>query len=574
MPEIPFLDAAKIIEVFAQTKTATAIHVGEDAHIQFANDTMLNIWGKDKSVLGKSLADALPELVGQPFIEMFRKVWLEGLTISGSDTPAELNIDGKNQIFYFDFEYRAILDDNGKTICILHSAVDITERYLKQHAIEEARQNAAYLAREQAHSEELAGKNIDLAAALEELRLANQELETTKISLQQLNERLDSKVRERTETIAFLNQELEASNEEIRASNEELAASNEEMYKFTQEITGVYEKLKISQDDIELAISAAGLGTFDLDPVTGKFAGNDTLKSWFGLQPEDLIELEKATDVISPTDRERVTNAIAQALDFNSGGNYEVLYAISNPENPIPKIVKAKGKTLFDKNKQAIRLSGVLQDVTEQVTSEERMQLLISNLEASEQRFRRLIEQAPVAITVFKGPELIIESANERMLEIWGKTSAVEGKRFDEVLPEIADQPFINILQKVLESGEPYHGVESKAIILKDNVPQERYFNFVYQPIEEENGNIERVLQVVTEVTEQVNSRQEILEVNNRLKIAMDAGSLGSTEVDLATGTMVCNDEFKRAFGRNVDQDFVYAEMFEAMLPQYRDRIR
>ena len=114
------LSSDQLLEVFNLTHAATAVHVGETAVIQTANDAMLRIWGKDRSIVGKSLEDALPELKGQPFIEMFRKVWLEGLVISGKDTAADLMVDGKLQTFYFDFEYRAIKNDAGKTICISH----------------------------------------------------------------------------------------------------------------------------------------------------------------------------------------------------------------------------------------------------------------------------------------------------------------------------------------------------------------------------------------------------------------------------------------------------------------------
>lgn len=612
----PYLQLNKLVEIFSYTKTATAIHVGEDAFIQFANDAMLRVWGKDTSVIGKSLEQALPELKGQPFIEMFAKVWREGLTIGGSDTPAELLINGKKEIIYFDFEYKAILDESGQTLCILHTAVDVTERYLKNKVFEKVLESEESLTREQALNEELAASNEELmasneelASAFEEIRTTNEQLQLTKDSLKLINEELEKRVQQRVETISFLNQELEASNEEIRASNEELLISNEELsksrnhleetvfnlaesenrtraiiksapfpigvylgrelkiafanrsimdvwgkgsdvvgknysdilpelenqavfeqldsvflsgepfearnqqiilnvdgspktyyfnYNFTalkteageiygvmntaadvsdleiarqqiesaaketihlnkklaevneelltaneemseynQQLSMLYEQLRQGQDELELAINAAGLGTFDLNPATGRFAGNDLLKSWFGLEPEDEIKLEDATSVIAESDRKDVILAIENALDVRFGGDYEKEYSIIVPGSTEPRIVKAKGKTLFNREDQAVRLNGVLQDVTEQV-----------------------------------------------------------------------------------------------------------------------------------------NSRKEISEVNTRLKIAMEAGSLGSTEVDLASGKMECNDRFKICFGRPLNEPFTYPQLFEAMLPAYREKVK
>jgi two-component system sensor histidine kinase VicK len=93
---------------------------------------------------------------------------------------------------------------------------------------------------------------------------------------------------------------------------------------------------------------------------------------WFGLHPEEEIELEKATDVIAEADRDRIIAAINTSLSFDSGGDYEVQYTIINSSKSRGRIVRAKGKTLFNEQRRPIRLSGVLQDVTEQVRDEQR----------------------------------------------------------------------------------------------------------------------------------------------------------------------------------------------------------
>ncbi|RZK36690.1 MAG: PAS domain-containing sensor histidine kinase, partial [Pedobacter sp.] len=128
-------------------------------------------------------------------------------------------------------------------------------------------------------------------------------------------------------------------------------------------------------------------------------------------------------------------------------------------------------------------------------------------------------------------------------------------------------------LTNVLSTQKTYYGVENKAYILKNGVKQERYFNFIYQPVKNDDGSVDSILQVVTEVTEQVNAKKEVIEINNRLNIAIEAGSLGSTEVNLATGTMVCNDRFKMCYGWPVDKDFSYPDLLESMLPKYRENI-
>lgn len=127
-----------------------------------------------------------------------------------------------------------------------------------------------------------------------------------------------------------------------------------------------YKEVNSAKNELEFAIESAELGTWDLNPATNKFVGNNRLKSWFGIAADKEIELSRATDVIEASDRKRVLTAISRAMKYESGGNYDVEYTIINPETLIPRYVRAKGKVLFDEHKQPRKFSGILQDITEE----------------------------------------------------------------------------------------------------------------------------------------------------------------------------------------------------------------
>jgi two-component system sensor histidine kinase VicK len=126
----------------------------------------------------------------------------------------------------------------------------------------------------------------------------------------------------------------------------------------------ISDQIKYSEDQLQFVIDAAGLGIWDLDPVTNRFTGNSRLKTWFGLLSEAEVDLAKALDVIVEPDRPLVAAAIREAMTYGSGGNYNVEYTIVNPLDPIPRIVRAKGKALFNAAHKVIRFSGTLQDIT------------------------------------------------------------------------------------------------------------------------------------------------------------------------------------------------------------------
>lgn len=217
----------KLLDILALTPLPTAIHTGEDMFIQSANDAMIAVWGKDRSVIGKGLLAALPELVGQPFMDLFVGVWRTGITYRNFDTPAVLEINGKLQTTYFDFEYRALKDENGKVYAILHTASDVTERYLTRQALDKAAQQEEQLHKEQAINEELAASNEEIVAV-------NEELLQTQHRLQALNE------------------ELAASNEEIIAVNEELIQTQDNLQALNNEL-----EVRVAQRTQALADSEA-----------------------------------------------------------------------------------------------------------------------------------------------------------------------------------------------------------------------------------------------------------------------------------------------------------------------------
>lgn len=141
------------------------------------------------------------------------------------------------------------------------------------------------------------------------------------------------------------------------------------MPKSREELQMDYEKLT----ELEFAIDAAELATWNLNPATGKFTGNALLKSWFGLSFDADISLSLAIAIIHDNDRERVQSAIARALDYNSAEKYDIVYTILHPDTGQPRIVHAKGKAWFNEDHICDRFTGTLQDITSQVLAERKI---------------------------------------------------------------------------------------------------------------------------------------------------------------------------------------------------------
>lgn len=138
-------------------------------------------------------------------------------------------------------------------------------------------------------------------------------------------------------------------------------------------------------------------------------------------------------------------------------------------------------------------------------------------LSRSESRLRFLLSDAPIAIAVFHGRELIIESANKKVLEVWGKSDHVIGLPLHIAVPELVGQDFLQILDDVYTGGEAFYGYEVKAMLEQKGKMEEVYCNFVYQPLKEESGAVNSIMLTASVVSEQVISRNKIQSLNEEL---------------------------------------------------------
>ncbi|QQQ29321.1 PAS domain-containing sensor histidine kinase [Chryseobacterium indoltheticum] len=419
-----------IFQALVSSPAPTSIYSGEDMIIRFANEGMLALWGKDSSVIGKPLMEAIPELEGQPFLELLREVWRSGKTYSVSEAPAKLIRNGQEVLDYFDYEYKALTDHNNKTWCILNTALNVTSRleFLRQIEQKEAREQAL---------------NEEMAATLEELTCTNEELSNSIKQLADSREYIRMIIEQAPVGIAMLKGSehiVEIANPAIltiwgRTESEIIGYPHEkarpelkgqpvnkwikEVYQsgkpkinteFTvklrhndglreaivnsiyqpifsddgdisgvlvilEEITQqVLERRKNENDQqmLALAIDAGELATFYYQPATNLFSGNSLLRNWFGLSSDENLDLSLALAVILPEDRDRVIEAITHSLSNNSDGHYFIEYQIKNNVDKKIRLLQANGRVFYDRKGNPLSLNGTLRDITEQKKEEQR----------------------------------------------------------------------------------------------------------------------------------------------------------------------------------------------------------
>jgi PAS domain S-box-containing protein len=144
---------------------------------------------------------------------------------------------------------------------------------------------------------------------------------------------------------------------------------------------------------------------------------------------------------------------------------------------------------------------------------------------AAERRFRQLLTETPAAIALLRGPEHVFELANEEYLRLVdrGSESELLGRRVIDVFPEIEEQGFIEILNRVYRTAEPFIGRETFVRLERSGqASAEIFLNFVYQPVKDPEGRTEGILFHGVDVTDLVNARTRAEAGERQIRILAD----------------------------------------------------
>jgi two-component system sensor histidine kinase VicK len=194
-------------------------------------------------------------------------------------------------------------------------------------------------------------------------------------------------------------------------------------------------------------------------------------------------------------------------------------------------------------------------------------------LAKSESRFKFLIQEAPVAIGVLHGRELIIESANGKLLEVWGKSATVIGLSLADALPEIQGQPFLGLLDDVFTTGEAFYANEIRAMLEHEGVMREFFFNLVYQPVSGLSGSTADILVVAVDVTTQVVSRKQVEQAELTLRHAVEAANVGTWFIHSETRELIASPRLKELFGFYVEEKMTLEAAIAQISEEHRDQV-
>lgn len=128
---------------------------------------------------------------------------------------------------------------------------------------------------------------------------------------------------------------------------------------------------------------------------------------------------------------------------------------------------------------------------------------LLGLLQAERERFDQLFQQAPGFICILRGPEHVFELANDAYYQLIGHRHII-GQVLANVLPEVVQQGFLDKLDRVYRTGEPFVGraVPIELQRVADGALEERFIDLTYQPITDASGQPSGIFVLGHDVTE------------------------------------------------------------------------
>ncbi|WP_298348571.1 chemotaxis protein CheB [Runella sp.] len=342
----------------------------------------------------------------------------------------------------------------------------------------------------------------EIAQNREDMRAITEDQEAVNEELQSANEELLSG----SEELQSLNEELESSKEELQSTNEELTVVNQEM-------RGLNEQISEARKYAEAIIANISTPLLVLDKNLRIKTANRAFYKKFQVDEHETEGRLIYHIGNRQWDIEALRLLLEQILPEHSKiSAYEVRHTFQSIGERIMLLDVHEIKEEDDSEK-LILLS--INDITEQSIARKKV-------EESQHRYHNMIYTSPSLIAIFKGEDMIIEIANDAIIESWGKGKDIIGKSVFEVIPEMVEEGFDKMLLSVYKTGEPVRAYEIPITFVRNGKPELMHYTFIYQAQRDADGEIDGVAVIANEVTPQVLAKKQLEESEQRFRNLAD----------------------------------------------------
>ena len=283
---------------------------------------------------------------------------------------------------------------------------------------------------------------------------------------------------------------------------------------YAAEIKG---KLGETEHRLRRAVDVAKIGFYDWDIVNDLVLFSEQMQVDWGIKAD--TSLGEIVRFIHPDDYDRVLALINGAIDNLTA--YQTEYRIIRPDGMIVWI-EARGEVTTDDKGHPRRFFGTSINISSRKKIE-------SNLRFEKDKLDRVFAASPAGLAIWRGENFVFEKINYEFSKFYAFRPLL-GRPLLEAAPELKDQEFPDILKRVYETGETYLAKEVSCFMQDEEGSSivEKFFDFAYVQLKDEDGKPYGVYDHAVDVTEQIVARRKLQASEANLRVAKEAAEIAS----------------------------------------------
>jgi PAS domain S-box-containing protein len=292
--------------------------------------------------------------------------------------------------------------------------------------------------------------------------------------------------------------------------------------------------VKDSRQRLIKAERVARMGFLEWNLKTNEIVWSREVYELYGIEPGTPVTLEGTVGLVHPDDLEFVN----KSLDLAIRGvlSYDIDHRMVRPDG---KVIWVHARADLERDSEGVPtfLHGTVVDITERKLAEE-------GLKESEERFRNLMEQSPLAMVIFT-PEGQITEVNAAWMRLWGlngeqaaEAMANYNIRTDKQLEDLGWAPLVErgfagecvVLPPIEYSGN----LAVEEMGLEGIEANSRWVQSHLYSVKDANGDITYVVNAVADITELKRAEREAREQRDALARVDRATRMGQLTGSIA----------------------------------------
>jgi PAS domain S-box-containing protein len=315
----------------------------------------------------------------------------------------------------------------------------------------------------------------------------------------------------------------------------------------------------------------ANLGTYRLNVETGEAEATDILKEIFGFEAGHDLHIEDWQNTLHPEHRDEIETYYEKVLKEKK--RFEKEYKIIRAGDAAVRWVYENAELEMNEEGRPIYMIGAVQDITRRKEYELKIKRSEAIAKESRELIRKIIESLEEAVIILNPTSRTVIDCNRGTERMFGYDRDEMIGRTTEFL-HLNKEKFLEFheksIQQLLETGLFRTEYE-----LRKKSGETLFSDHTVTLVKDDAGEIDRVVSVIRDVTEQKTHEERIRKHRDRLVEAEEVARMGHWEYNIDTNQLLWSDMVYSIFGLDEESfDPSVEEFISYIHPKDRDMIR